>query len=373
MRSVVVVVLVTACSFRPPSGAGEAGPGGDGGVDVIDAEFPIDVADAAPGAARKRRLTIDPAQVIGNHAQFPVWLVIDGALGTRALADGRDIFFTLPDGTPLPYERQRWDPVSDHLEAWVRLDLSDTAPTELDLRYGDAGLAHPQAPPEVFASGYAAVWHLESTATVPDATGGANATPKGLGVAQSVTGQLGRGIQFDGGLGEVAFVNPLAGNTPHTISLWVRQTGTPDNDALVVLGNPTCGQSRWLHGRYQTSTVAMGFYCNDWANPDESIIDAGLTLLHWVYDGNQSRLYRNGALVAGPQSHGSGTAVATQGTQGHLGWAPNNWGGNMGAHAMLDEVRIARVARSLEYIATEHLNQRSPGTFFSVGAEQPAP
>ncbi|MEJ7602732.1 MAG: LamG-like jellyroll fold domain-containing protein [Kofleriaceae bacterium] len=370
MRSILFVgVVLGACSFRPPTGAGPDG----GGDDTIDAEFPIDAPDAAPGAARKRRITIDPAQVTGNHTQFPVWVVIDGAIGDRALPDGRDIFFTRPDGSPIPYERQRWDQDSDHLEAWVRIDLSDTAPTELDLRYGDAGLAHPQAPPEVFANGYAAVWHLESTTTIPDATGAVNGTPSELAPSHGVTGSLGRGIQFDGGTGTIAFANPLAGNAPHTISLWVRQTGTTDNDALIVLGTPSCGRSRWLHSRYNAATVAMGFYCNDWPNPGQNIIDAGPTLLHWVYDGTFSRLYRNGALVAGPQPHNTATQVDTQGPTGHLGWAPGAWGPSMGAHAMMDEVRIARVVRTADYIATEHRSQQAPSTFYSVGAEQAAP
>ena len=373
MRWPVLLVVAGACSFDPRAGAPEAGPS-DAGLEAPDAEFPIDAPDAAPGAARKRRITIDPTQVIGDHGQFPVWVVIDGAIGARALADGRDIHFTLPDGTPVPYERQRWEQAADHLEAWVRLDLSDTAPTEFDLRYGDAGLAHPQDPPAVFANGYARVWHLESTTAIPDALGSAgDGTPVGLVAAQSVSARAGRGIQLDGSNDEITFANPLTGNTPHTISLWVQQTATSDNDALVVLGNGACGQSRWLHGRFNAPTMALGFYCNDWANPGQNIVDAGWTLVHWVYDGSQSTLYRNGAQAAGPHSHGTGTAVNTQGTGGHLGFAPSAWGQQMGMHGILDEVRISRVVRSLNYIATEHLNQLSPATFYTVGAEQPAP
>jgi hypothetical protein len=39
----------------------------------------------------------------------------------------------------------------------------------------------------------------------------------------------------------------------------------------------------------------------------------------------------------------------------------------------LDEVRIATVARNPAWVGTEYNNQSSPATFYSVGAEEPAP
>jgi hypothetical protein len=224
----------------------------------------------------------------------------------------------------------------------------------------------------VFSAGFVAVWHLEdtlSTTTVADTLGAHAGTASSLSPTNHVAATLGWGIAFDGGAGQIQFANPLTGGGDHTISLWVAQQTTGDNDALVVLGTGACGQSRWLHGRYDAATMAVGFYCNDWANPGVNLIGAGPTLVHWVFTGNQSRIYRNGALVAGPFTH-TGTAVNTQGGTGFLGNAPGAFGQNMGAHATLDEVRIARVGRPLAWIATEYANQSSPATFYSVGPEQ---
>jgi hypothetical protein len=229
----------------------------------------------------------------------------------------------------------------------------------------------------VFSASFAAVWHLEDALTataIADATSAYAGTAVGLTPTQQVGSKLGGGIAFRGGGDEITFVNPLTGTGPHTISLWVSQQPTSDNDALVVLGNGTCGQSRWFHSRFDQPTIAVGFYCNDWSNPAVGIEGTGWTLLHWVFEGTNdlSRLYRDGALAAGPFTH-TGSAIATQGAGGHLGNAPSAWGPNMGAHATLDEVRIATVARAPEWIATEYANQSSPSTFYAVGPEQPAP
>ena len=65
---------------------------------------------------------------------------------------------------------------------------------------------------------------------------------------------------------------------------------------------------------------------------------------------------------------------ATAGTAGYIGYAPEPAFGNpTGMNGSLDEVRIATVPRNAGWIGTEHNNQASPGTFYSVGAEQPAP
>jgi hypothetical protein len=363
------IACTAGCSFngasRPVDGAVI-----DAAVDAaLDAQKP----DGAPGAGRKKRIAIDPARVVGSHTSFPVWIRLDDPqLAARARTDGTDLYFTRLDGTPLEWERQRWDQPTGHLEAWVRLDLDASAAPTFELRYGDPGPAHAPNAAATFTSGFAAVWHLESAGPIPDATGAHPGTPVGLAAAHSIAGTLGRSIRFDGSDREIQFTNPLTGNGPHTISLWVDQDNTADNDALVVLGNPQCGESRWFHSRFNNPTLAVGFFCNDWTDANVDVIDDGWTHLHWVFDGTQSTLYRDGVVAAGPFTQ-TGTPIDTAGTGGHLGFAPAGWGGNMGAHAALDEVRIATVPRSAAYITTEHNNQSAPQTFYSVGTEEQVP
>lgn len=374
---VLLFSLLVGCSFqhgapvRPddggvdaPDGTGSGSDAGDGGGSNSD--------DAPPmPPLREKTITITGA-VTGTLTDFPLWVSLtDTDLSARARNDGTDIHFVA--GTmQLDYEIQSWAKNSGQLEAWVRVP-SLAMGTQIAVRYGDVDAAHAPDAPGTF-TGYSAVWHMDDTitnTTIADARGQRNGTAAMLGPSDSVTAQLGRGVNFSGANGEhITFANPLSGNSQHTISLWVNQRATNDNDAMVVLGNGEFNEARWFHSRFNSQTIAVGFYTNDYTDANEDIIGDGWVLLHWVYEGSNrmSRLYRNGTQIDGPHQHNSG--VDTQGTDGYLGNAPMIFGSNMGLHAALDEVRIINVARSAAWIAAEAANQSNPSTFYSVGAEQ---
>ncbi len=96
--------------------------------------------------------------------------------------------------------------------------------------------------------------------------------------------------------------------------------------------------------------------------------------MHWTFEGSNGKnhLYVNGAEITGsPQTLNN---INTTGTTGVIGHAPEPaYGTNMGLTGTIDELRIATAARSAGWIQTEYNNQSSPGTFYAVGAEQPAP
>jgi len=380
--SIALLATVAACGLElrgtaPADGGAPSVDAGDAAI--ADAQADASDASSADGAAPvewKKSITIAASQVAGALADFPVWIdLVDADVAARASADGHDVHFTASDGTSLDYEIQRWDGASKHLSAWVRVpQLSSTSATVIELRYGGARAAPGPDPARVFSASFAAVWHLEDSllqSSIVEATGARPGTAYALSTTQQVAAKLGGGVAFDGGAAQISFGNPLAGTTPHTISLWVSQRTTTTNDALVVVGNGACGQSRWLHAHFNGDTVASGFYCNDWGTPNVPIDNVGWVLLHWVYEGGPqgtSRLYRNGALAAGPFMHG-GSAINTQGMGGYIGNAPIAFGTNMGATATIDEVRIATVARGAAWIATEWANQSAPGSFYQVGPE----
>ena len=363
---VPIVVLAAGCKFGGPPLAGDAGSGDA----MIDARRP----DGAPGAARKKRITIDPAKVTGRHDDFPVWIALtDLDLAAHAAADGSDIYFTRPDGSPLEHQLQRWTKSAGRLEGWVRIDLEDDTPTLLDLRYGDPGPAHGPNPPLVFSSSFAAVWHLDDpleTPAVADARNARNGTAMGgLGAADQIAAQLGGGIDFDGVNNQIQFVNPFAGNAEHTFSAWIFQRMPLGCDSIVTVGTPANNRSRFLHSNYVTS-IGAGFFVND-RTPAIVLAPPAWTLLHWVFEGNnrKSRLYRNGVEVDnGNYSPG----IDTQGAAGYLGYAPSGWS-TCALNGTLDEVRLATTSRNAGWIATEYANQQAPATFYSVGAEEIVP
>jgi trimeric autotransporter adhesin len=365
VRAVLLLVL-GGCSFERGMLTNDAGPDGSIG-ETRDAPC------FCGNSLREKTITIAD-DVAGTHASFPLWLSLtDADLAARASEDGVDIHF-VAGTTKLDYQIQSWTKGTGRLDAWVRVP-SLAAGMQIAMRYGDPEAAHAPTSAGVFIS-YRAVWHLDDSLTddtIVDARGLAHGTASQLAASASVAGKLGRGIDFDGGSSQITFTNPLSGNTAHTISLWIDQRTTNTNDALVVLGNGMMNQARWFHSRFNTATIAVGFYTNDYTNPGEDIIGDGWVLLHWVFEGQNrmTRIYRDGALVAGPFQHNPG--INTQGNGGYLGNAPGLFGSNMGLSGTLDEVRITDVARSADWIAAEAVNQGTPSAFYTIGSEQVPP
>jgi hypothetical protein len=361
-------LVLAACSFDHGLVPGDAMRDGNGSDVATDTGTG---SDTMMPTLRAKTITIG-ANVTGTHTDFPLWVALtDADIAARARSDGTDIHF-VAGTTPLAYEIQHWSKNDGRLEAWVRLP-SLAAGTTLAVRYGDIAAAHAANPAQTFAA-YNAVWHFDdplNNATIADAHGTTNGTGVNLGPSDSVTAQLGRGIDFNDDNEQITFTNPLTANTPHTISAWVNQATSLSNDALIALGpGGTMNQARWLHTRFNGPEIAVGFYANDWTAVNYDITGDGWVMIAWVYEGSNrmSRMYINGALVAGPFQHGSN--VNTTGTEGMIGNAPIAYGTDMGINATLDEVRIINVVHSPAWIAAEYANQMAPGTFYSVSAEQ---
>ncbi|MEO8555002.1 MAG: DUF2341 domain-containing protein, partial [Kofleriaceae bacterium] len=313
-----------------------------------------------------------------DQVDFPVWIdLTDTEVMARARTDGRDIYFTAADGTTrLDHELAGWD--AGHLTAWVRIPKLTHGPdTKIYLCYGDLGAAPAPNPAGVFEASYAAVWHLDDgtdAATIADATGTHPGTRSFTAATARAPGMIGTGVRFTGNNDTITFTNPLTGNTPHTISVWVNQAASIDHTAAILaLGTGTGGQSRWLHGHYTNNSFAVGYYGPDIIpNPAQVIDGASWTRLDWVFEGANSKnhLYRNGVEITGSPITTTGT-INTTGTSGNIGFAPEpGYGSDNGYEGTIDELRIATVKRTTGWIATEYANQAMPSTFFAVGPEQ---
>ncbi|HEY5926664.1 MAG TPA: DUF2341 domain-containing protein [Kofleriaceae bacterium] len=332
--------------------------------------------------ARKKTITIAGSNVAAAVMDFPVWIdVTDAQVAMRAAPDGSDLEFTAADGSPIPYEIQRWNAATGRLLAWVRLpSLQPGTDTVVVIRYGAPRVTAP-APAMVFANAFLAVWHFDDSLQTPqiaEATGArAGTASPSLDASRRVAAALGDGIDFgrSGTTDMVQFSNPLTGNSSHTISVWLdeRTPLTLSYASIMTVGSPVTNESRWFHAHFLTANVAVGFYGNDWVDTGTTVTTAGWTLLHWVFDSSSrtSLVYRNGSMVG---SHQHDPGISTDGTGGQIGNAPVEWGVNnsnrVPFNGVLDEVRIASAIRSAGWIATEYANQSSPSTFYSVGAEQ---
>ena len=290
--------------------------------------------------------------------------------------DGSDLYFTDAAGTAVPFERVRFEAATGHLLAWVRLDLAAGTNTKIYLRFGDPGTLPTPSAATVFAA-YAAVWHLDdklTTTAVADARGMYPGTAAGLPSTSSVPGTLASAFDFDGSTSRVTFTNPLAGNTPSTISAWVSEGTANGFDAIVTLGNNANNASRFLYAVYDYPTTNIqagaGLYGDDWDMTGVALQNGGWKLLHWTYAADKtSALYVDGQSVG---THTFNNVANTSSTNGWIGYAGQpQWGANNSLNGQLDEGRIARTAQTPEWIATEYANQSSPSTFYTVGAAEP--
>jgi hypothetical protein len=379
-RAVFAFALLpaAACSFRSNPARGDGG--GSDAPPAIDAAIDARV-DAPPGAAKLKLITVTSNKIGGSAvvSAFPMWFTVrDPDLAAHATASGTDIYFTKPDGTPLAFERQRWNKTNGRLEAWILVDLDPAAVANtLQLRYGDPNPATSPNPAAVFANGFVSVWHLEdalANTTIVDTLGTANGTASGFAPAQQVAARVGGGLSFNGGATQIAFTNQLAGTTSHTISAWVKaqNNGFQGFASIITIGDAQTDHARFLHTK-DAANLAAGFFNDDLTGgPDVS--DNNFHLVHWVFDGaNTSTLFKDGA-SQGAKTTGT---VATSGTGGMIGNSPAAFtpGGNSSnaINAILDEVRVANVVRTQGWITTEFNNQNAPATFYTVGPEQQAP
>ncbi len=90
--------------------------------------------------------------------------------------------------------------------------------------------------------------------------------------------------------------------------------------------------------------------------------------LAFTYNGVQMNIYRNGAVIG--TFAWSGRVAQNSAVQATIGDNPVD---DRYFDGVLDEVRLSRVARTPAWLATQHLNQRAPASFYTVGWEEQGP
>jgi Concanavalin A-like lectin/glucanases superfamily/Domain of unknown function (DUF2341) len=347
----------------------------------------IDFVPATVGptesAAYHKPITIDHAQVAGGpHVGFPVLirLAADPDLAAHARPDGFDIAFTAADGAALPYERERYDPATGALVAWVRVPVLDrTADTVLELVFGDPGAADQQDPGGVWDASYEAVWHgadtLDSTAHHND----------GIAMAGLATGPgfVGTGLVFDGAddyLDVPASTSLDGAAAVGTFSLWIRWTQPARGTYQMVMSS----SNRFVTPRdgFEWANQAGGqHYFYPWGG-DETAFDyvdvPPFTAGTWQYLAVTFEYATHTLLI-----YLDATPLSTT-HDGETGWAqiarPDDWlwGGNPAMSSFdyflgdMDEIRVASVLRPIGWLETEYANQRMASTFYTVGALETA-
>lgn len=345
---------------------------------AVDIDFkPDSTLDLGPYLewkhARALRLntTASGAGVDENVIDSPLLIRLDAGNFdfAQARSDGGDIRFSKPDGTPLPFEIESWNPAASQAAVWVALDTvyGARATQTLTMHWGRSGAVIPAGSRPVFdtAAGFAGVWHLQESAPgLGNAAVYRNSVPGSPAGDDSVFspaggGWIGPGLE-SAGREFVEVPEPGPGLQPGsalTLSAWVRP------ERLDSLGSTiaTMGNSYGL--RVDSDTTLWLFIWDGSAflefrsNPI-SLMDGQWHHVAGTFDGAQLRLFADGMPVGSlpataTVAYGLGKAFSI----GNHGQGNTLYDDYVGG---IDEVQVSRVARSAAWLKLSFENQRRP-------------
>ncbi|MBN1129284.1 MAG: DUF2341 domain-containing protein, partial [Chitinispirillaceae bacterium] len=323
------------------------------------------------------------ANIPGTVTNFPLLIRLNPSTFkgfSQTLPGGADLRFAKSNGSHLPYEIERWVDGAgnnDTAEIWVRVDtvFGNSSQQYILLYWGKTGVSSRSNGSAVFETEnyFQGVWHLsESPAggagALKDRTANGNhATPQNnLAADDLVNGIVGRALNFDGPNGaggdwlRLPNASTLDNTGTLTISCWCRMTNGGSTGYYGIAGKYADSGSRYLgytlcradnqHVRFIAGTGSSASYI---ASNNPLTDNAWHHLVGAVYAGT---LYlfidgvQQSATAAGtPVANGGYGAIGRQAV--NLDW--RHFAGD------IDEVKISRTARPLNWIRLSYANQRA--------------
>lgn len=338
----------------------------------------------------KESITIDPTKCgSSDSSNFPMLfnstiaaLKTVGNGGEVTNANGYDVMFSSADNdyagiSKLDFEIERYNASTGEYIAHVRVPtVSHSTPTVIYLYWGNALVSTSQENKTgVWDTNFVGVYHLPdgTTLNVNDSTSNAvNGTNNG---GTAITGQIDGGVGFAGAqyvdLGAsnaVANVNGIA-----SIEFWVKWTGTNYNgsdQALVFTASSGAGQVNigvYLTGNkfHMVNDPSTDITCtasisdNNWRHV---VMTRSGSTGNWT-----DTLYINGV----QDKQQTGITTNPNGSVGSVNTAIGRYGAGpfFNATAQMDEVRVSKINRPVDWYITQFNNQNSPSTFYSLGSE----
>jgi hypothetical protein len=323
----------------------------------------------------RRKITFNNSGQASNLVDLPVLIRLDSNrveyFRTQNL--GQDIrFVAANDVTLLDHEIELWDEAGSSY-VWVRVpQVNGASTTDHIWMYYDNPIAlDGQNAAGVWSNGYRGVWHLkEDPAGAPPQMKDSANTNHGTALNSPVpaAGQIDGSLSFDGTMDRNVDVPNNASlqlPTDMTVSSWIRTTN-PDPDPpqarLVVAKWNATGRNYWL-GKLDASTfnfivdngqgvsISLGLVNDGPWHHVVGVADASAGLLRLYVDGTQQ------ATAAYTGTSQTGTSVLQIGNNPDS--TLQNWDGG------LDEVRVAGVARSADWIRAQYLS--TTDTFATYG------
>jgi hypothetical protein len=369
-------LLVAACTFNPsgqPPGVDDppdASPGGeDGQMPPDDGPRPPDDGNLFvppwwnPESRARLRLVIDQPPTTELLADVPVLVVLDEerVRYDRADGEGRDLRFVTEDGNELAHEIERWDP-SGRSFVWVRVpEIAAGASTTFWMYYDHPEVQAPAG--SVWTDDDLAVWHLaedttdgESGVTHRDATGRGNDGTQNGNDFVGADGQVIGGAQaFNNSEDYIEIPQGDLQETGTALTLLARVYVDDEPNALsVALGSGTDADIQWQLAWSNGANVWTGRIDTVGGRASSEAMDSTARqswhLIALIYDGAQAQLYVDGEPVSAATPL-TGNLEPLAGPL-YIGNNPEEEASEL--DGLVDEVRIARVARSQSWLRVQH-------------------
>ncbi|MFX1482435.1 MAG: DUF2341 domain-containing protein [Promethearchaeota archaeon] len=333
----------------------------------------------------KKDIVIDHTKVQADLTDFPLLVdIFDVDLRTKVQSDGDDIIFKTGE-TVLPYEievfEQSYNSSHAHLVAWVKTDLSSSIDTVITMYYGNPSAGSQENAAGVWDSNYRGVWHLseDPTGTFYDSTRNSNdGTGYNLQSDDQVEGQIDGSIDFDDTQDYINCGNDTSlnvGSNDFSLSLWFKYDGV-STGVLAGKGAVLMAKRYRLSIESGPGMLMADIDDNVASKSIYSTSTYGDSLWHhvsMVRDGNYLRLYIDGAEDPNSPLDITGCGSLDELESFYINAFRSEVGGTLGywSTANTDEVRVAKIALTAGWIATEYLNQIDPSSFYSIGEETP--
>lgn len=340
-----------------------------------------------PSWTKRKKITIDNTKVAGTESNFPVLinLASDSDLSASARSDGFDILFTSSDEvTKLDHEIEKYVTGTGQLVAFVRVpSLSGSADTDLYMYYGNSGSGDQSNKTGVWDSNFWAVYHLKEDPSTAGANGILDSTsnvrhltPNNMESGDLGAVKVGDGHEFGGSNEYHERSQSFSALSQITVSGWIQATNYSGASCqLVQLQDASAGVDQAKLNAFQTNNGTPRVYLRNDAGATNNLSwstsftnnqlywaamtwDSGTEDLILYLDGQQdtSSLSFLGGTLTPDVIRVARMQLDSAAFQYHIG--------------KLDEIRISSSVRGPNWIETEYNNMNSPGTFYTLGAEQ---
>jgi hypothetical protein len=322
----------------------------------------------------RRKITIQGAQVTQNLTNFPVLISFtDSSLIGKVKSNAYDIVFTDFEGNKLNHEIELYDSTIGRLVAWVKIpSLRAGSDFQLYMYYHNPLAVNQQNPVNVWDSNFVMVQHLEETTGIRyDSTiYGNNAVPSGT-VNKYAAGKIDGADAFVGS-GYERIAGGFLPTSSITIEIWLSPTAYSSTIWTKFINTgPTT--TTGISGGQTSKTSDQWYMSLTWDSGTKTFNTGSFTSnLNWnhlaiTWDGAYCYAFLNGVKIN--EASVSGIPDWTSKAL----YLASNYAGKEFFNGAFDEVRISKIARSIDWIETSYKNQANPSSFFTMSSEETIP